>query len=382
MSEQNNACTRRLCLRAGAAALPALSEPLWAQTTRPAAPVRSIVVAQLVDFSQDQQDVSKDFLIGSRAAWQDINARGGIRGKKVEHLTLETDGTPASVRLAIDSIRDNPACIALSGTVGDGLATQMLSASLTQPLDIAQVAPWLQSSGINLGEQTFPIFSGRQEQIAYALKTLSVMGLKELGVVYASPQHQATHQADMQRIASHMQLRLQSFHGGGDLRVLGQRMSSTTPAVLLFVGGTPELAEFTQGLDKQSRQRYLVALADVNLQTLVQMGAARSTPVIATQPVPAVNSNLPVARHFREVLARLFDEPPTALSLAGFIAGRYTFEVLAAMEGKLTRSTALAAFQKRADRDVGGFRIAFNVQRRSSQYVTQSMLSADGRVIG
>lgn len=208
------------------------------------------------------------------------------------------------------------------------------------------------------------------------------MRLKELGVVYASPQHQANHQADMQRIATHMQLRLQSFHGGGDLRVLGQLMSSTTPAVLLFVGGTPELAEFTQRMDKQSRQRYLVALADVNLQTVVQMGAARSTPVIATQPVPAVNSNLPVARHFREVLARLFDEPPTALSLAGFIAARYTFEVLAAMEGKLARSTVLAAFQKRADRDVGGFRVAFDAQRRSSQYVTQSMLSADGRVIG
>ena len=52
------------------------------------------------------------------------------------------------------------------------------------------------------------------------------------------------------------------------------------------------------------------------------------------------------------------------------------------MEGKLTRSSALAAFQKRADRDIGGFRVAFDAQRRSSQYVTQSMLSADGRVIG
>lgn len=165
MSEQNNACTRRLCLRAGAAALSALSEPLWAQTTRPAAPVRSIVVGQLVDFSQDQQDVSKDFLIGSRAAWQDINARGGIRGQKVEHLTLETDGTPASLRLVIDAIRDNPACIALSGTVGDGLATQMLSTALTQPLGIAQVAPWLQSSGINVASKPFRFFPGVRNKL-------------------------------------------------------------------------------------------------------------------------------------------------------------------------------------------------------------------------
>jgi len=40
---------------------------------------RPIVVAQLVDLSPAQQDVSRDFLIGSRAAWQDINSRGVAR---------------------------------------------------------------------------------------------------------------------------------------------------------------------------------------------------------------------------------------------------------------------------------------------------------------
>lgn len=384
MTKPPYSCTRRLCLLAGAGFFAARVEPVWAQTARPAAPPpsRNIVVAQIVDFSQDQQDVSKDFLVGSRAAWQDINLRGGIRGRPVQHLALETDGTPASAVAAIESIRDNPACIALSGTVGDALATQLLTASLRQPLGIAQVAPWLQGSAMELGDQTFPIFSARQEQISYALKTLSVMGLKELGVVYASPRHQATHRADMQRMASSMQLKLQSFQGDGDLRALGQFMSATAPAVLLFIGGTPELAEFTQGMAKQARQRYLVALADVNLQTMLQMGAARSTPVIATQPVPVVNSNLPVVRQFREVLSRLFDEPPTALGLAGFIAARFTSEVIAAVDGNLTRSSVLAAFQRRADRDIGGFQVAYDSKSRTSHYVTQTMLASDGRVIG
>jgi hypothetical protein len=31
---------------------------------------------------------------------------------------------------------------------------------------------------------------------------------------------------------------------------------------------------------------------------------------------------------------------------------------------------------------VGGFRISFSGQRRTSSYVTQSMLTADGRVLG
>ncbi len=378
---------RSILKSAGALALGAMAGtgPAWSQSNRGAPAARSLVIAQLVDFSQAQQDVSKDFLIGSRAAWQDINAKGGIRGRAVQHLALETDGTLPSLRAALESIRDNAACVVLSGTVGDQLASQALELSRNggvAGLAIAHAAPWLQNSGAEIDENTFPIFAARQEQIAHALKTLSVMGLKDLGAIYASPALQSAYQAELQRIAGDMQLKLQSFQGNGDLRALGQKLKADTPGVLLFVGGTPELAEFTQGLEKQSRQRYIVALADVNLQTVSQMGTTRNIPVIATQPVPLVTSSAPVVRQYRETLTRLFDEPPASLSLAGFIAARYTFDVLNSVEGPLNRQSALAAFKRRENHDIGGFRVSFDARRRSSHYVTQSMLGIDGRTIG
>lgn len=354
----------------------------WATESGKSASSSRLVVAQCVDFSQAQQDVSKDFLIGARAAWQDINQRGGIRGRRVEHLVLETNGTSASVRTALNAIKDNASCLALSGTVGDQLASELLSLSHKGDLNIAHAAPWLQNASLNIDEQTFPIFAARQEQISFALKNLSGMGMKALGAVYANPQKYTAYHAEVERIAADMQLQLLSYQNTGDLRALGQKLTTQTPAVLLFIGGTPELAQFTQGLEKQARQRYIVALADVNLQTLMQMGAARNTPVIATQPVPLINARLPVVKQYRETLARLFDEAPTPLSLAGFIAARYTYEVLNEVEGPLTRQTALTAFQRRAGLDVGGFRINFNPRRRSSTYVTQSMMMLDGRLIG
>ena len=54
----------------------------------------------------------------------------------------------------------------------------------------------------------------------------------------------------------------------------------------------------------------------------------------------------------------------------------------AAAESPLTRATALAAFQRRAPLDIGGYRVSFDERRRSSSFVTQSMLTADGRVVG
>jgi hypothetical protein len=278
-------------------------------------------------------------------------------------------------------VRDNPACVALSGTVAAVTASQLSALLRSENLSIAHAAPWLQDTA-EVDERTFPIFANRQDQIVHALKSLSNMGVRDLGAIYATAQDFALQHEGVERIAASLQLRLQSFQAGADARDLGQRLTPGTPAILLFVGGTPELARFTQGLDKQSRQRYLVALADVNLQTLMLMGAARNTPVIATQPVPMVTAGLPVVRAYREVLGRLFDEPPSPLSLAGFLAARYTSEVLEEVNGPLTRASVLTAFQKRDAMDLGGFRISFNPQRFGSTYVTQSMLTTDGRVIG
>ena len=123
-------------------------------------------------------------------------------------------------------------------------------------------------------------------------------------------------------------------------------------------------------------------MANVNLQTVTQMEAGRTTPIIVAQPVPVVTASLPIVRAYTETMSRLFDEPPVTLSLAGFIAARYTFEVLNNIRGEITRASALTAFQRRDKVDVNGFRVSFNPQRRSSSYVTQSMLTLEGRVIG
>ncbi len=197
------------------------------------------------------------------------------------------DGTPDGLTAAVQSLRDNPACVALSGTVSDPVATRLVALLRRDGLAIAHVAPWLQNSIVDIDERTFPIFAARQEQIGHALKSLSALGVQEVGAVFASRREHELYREDTARIAAGMKLKLRSYPGTIPLTQLGQQMDQGTPAVLLFIGGTPELVQFTQGLDKP-----------------------------------------------------------------------------------------------RAARDLGGYRVSFDANRRSATYVTQSMLTADGRVVG
>lgn len=358
------------------------SQPAQAQTKRTATTTSPVTVAQIIDVSPSQQDISKDFLVGSRAAWQDINARGGIRGRSVTHLAIEIDGSAQSIQSAWIQVQNNPSCIVMSGCAADSLSTQINALMRNGKPGLANVAPWQQNSSVEAAPQTFAIFSNREEQIVHALRSLSNLNVSSLNVVFASQEDRQKNLSDIQRIAQKMSLRLQEVALLADLLKAGQPISSNTSAIVLFIGGTPELAQFTQSLDKQLLQRYVIALADVNLQVLQQMGGTRNTPVIATQAVPLVTAALPIVRNYRRVLTQLYDEPPVSLSLAGFIAARYTYEVIETIDGPLNRGSVLEAFTRRQSMDIGGFRVAFDGQRRTSAYVTQSMLGADGRVLG
>lgn len=374
--------SRRRVLQSLAGLSLAGAAPIWAQGPKSAQGGRSVTVAQIVDMSTSQIDVSKDFLVGSRAAWQEINTRGGLQGAAIKHLVIEVNGDAASLRSAVETLKAEPHCVTLFGTAGDRAAAQLVGILTREMPDIPHVAPWLQNVEALASPNTFSIFASRQEQIAHAIKSLSVMGITQVGAVYGSAAEHTAYRADLEQIARALQLSIVSYRPDGDLRDLARSLTAQSPRVLLFVGGTPELVRFSQGVEKQAAQRYIIAMSDVNLQSIQQMGMSRFTPMIATQVVPMVNSSLPIVKAYRATLGRLFDEPPTPLSLAGYMAARYTHEVLQGVDGPLTRVSAMQAFARRSAVDLGGFRIAPDSRNRGAAYVTQSMISADGRLVG
>jgi ABC-type branched-subunit amino acid transport system substrate-binding protein len=356
--------------------------PAFAQTPANRISSRPVTVAQIVDMSSGQQDVSRDFLTGSRAAWLDLQAKGGIKGHPVQHVVLEVNGTGAAMREAWQSLQEQDQCVALTGCAGNALASDLLLQSDPLPTQnaMAMVAPWLHDMDAAGGKDTvFDIFPDHQSQLAHALKTLSVMGIQELAVAYASTQVRQLDRQRIERAAKALGLRAHTLPA-----IESARTVTPAHAIVLFLGGTPELYAFVRKLVLQpGRQCYVVALADVNLQILAQMGGIpRNVSVIATQAVPMVTSGLPIVRAYRDSLARLFDEPPSPQGLAGYISARYTAEVLQGINGSLTRGTVLAAFRRRQNLDLGGFQITYQGHRRSNAYVTQSMLTSDGRIVG
>ncbi len=373
---------RRQCLKTGLLAGVSMSTfSVWAQNAASLSTTGGLMVGQIADVSNAYQDISKDFIIGSRAAWQEINAAGGIRGQRIRHQVIEMDGSAAELDKAWKQLRDDESCLATFGSCADAMASQVTVRNSAERNELAHAAPWLQNAAIDINRGTFPIFSNREHQIQHALRSMSNVGIGSLSVVYQSERDRAINTQDISRIASNLKLGLRQWPVEADLVAQSRRISATQVPLVLFVGGTPELVQFMQGWNRSGGIRYIVALADVNLQTALQMSGGKHVPVIGTQAVPVVSSSVRIAQRFRVALAKYFDEPPTALSLAGYISARYTAQVMQSAK-TLTRASIYDAFVRRGSMDLEGFRIEVENGRLQSAFVTQSMMSLDGRVIG
>jgi hypothetical protein len=189
----------------------------------------------------------------------------------------------------------------------------------------------------------------------------------------------------MSVIADRLQLKTRSLviPKGQDITAFAAKLPANAPFFLMFMGGSIELALFTQGLGARNLQRYVLCLSDVDTNTFMQLNPGKKVPVIFTDVVPNPHtSKLPVVRAYRVALQRLFDEAPTPVSLAGYLAGRYAATVLAAAGAGATRARVLAEFQRRRPLELDGWYLAYGAQGRASSFVSQTMLNTSGSFVG
>ena len=379
MSSRPSFTRRRALQSLSVLGLSALAAPGHAQ--RPAARF-----AQVIDTSPAQQELSRDYSTGVRLAWAELGAgRAALAG--VPLVTLQSDGSEASLQAAMARLREDTSIVGLVGNVGDRLAVELVARTRAAGLEIPHIAPWMADSRHDADPSVFCLFPSRDVQLRHALGAVQGMGIDDVSVVFTSERDRAAYAAELEALARRLSLRvtLQAPAAGEDVRALPARMRSQASGLVLFMGTSAELAMLSQAMSALGQHRFVLSLSDVDYATLQQLSPGKGVPLILTQVVPhPVRSNLAVVRDYRALLKKLFDEEPSPISLAGYMAGLYAAQALQRAGGPagVSRDSLLAQCAKRQPIDLRGFRFDFADGRRGSQYVTQTLLGSDGRLVG
>lgn len=349
----------------------------------PTGPAARPVLLQLTDAHPDEAERSRDFASGWRLGLGDAGpAPVALRSVAVSR---SAGALEAQLR---DALAD-ASVIGLAGTVGEDLAlrTQALLQRLAPPaapLALAHLAPWLSDSRYDGSAALLTLFASREDRLARALQMLRGMGLNRLDLAFGAPDQRAVLADALPQLVLRQRLHPQLLSATADLpEQLSAQLSPQTGALLL-VGDTLQLHRVAQAMAARGERRFVVALGDIDLTVLRQLGSARAVPLLLPQVVPdAADAALPLVQRYQQRLRQQYEEAPHPMTLAGYIAGRYAAQLLARAGQPPTRAGLLAQVQARPAADLNGYALAFDDARRGrgSRWVRLAMLKPDGGLL-
>ncbi len=299
----------------------------------------TVRLAVVMPLSNQFAEFGSSYMSGARAAAEDINRAGGVAGRKIQLMAVDTIPIPTDTVEQVKDVLTAPGeeqVFALLGSVGHPSTAAMLPLLETSGVPVIGSATGLASQIKNSNSLVFPVRRRDKEVMQGLVRLLDTMSVVRLAVV-----HPRTPDAMMQLqllqeavIGSKVQLVSQVDVGENNIDVAVQvkAMLAAKPDSVLSLGSY----QVTEALVRQSRSAGYKGLFVIHsdtgtLRLMAELKElSRGMGVVSGLPSPYA-SGLGAAREFRAAMEKLkgedrheFDEA----SFEGYLAVRVFAEAL------------------------------------------------------
>lgn len=339
-----------------------------------------------IDQSSVNADIARDYLAGARTWFDHINSQGGINGRRINLVVKDDEGDAAKTLQLTRQLIEADKVDALFGYVGDeGLALVAADSTFRQ----ARIALYAPLSGADLGKTPDSVFYVRptyRDEARYLIKHFMSLGNTRFAILTTngvSNDKLANQVADELKMAGASLVgRLAATQDSKAGATLAKRMLELNAQVVIVTADTLAMADFLKrfrGLDKGTS---VIGFSTVNHRTLLELAKPEfAASTMLTQVVP--HPDLPLTKvqtEHLQLMAKYRDEPPSHVTLEGFIAAKAF--VSAIKGGTFTRSGILASVSGDRRLDVGGIYLTFTTRDdRGSKFVDLAFLRRTGRLI-
>jgi len=357
-----------------------------------AASTDDIRIGSVVDQSGLQSDVSRDYLAGARTYFDHINSIGGVNGRKISLIVKDDEGVPANtVRLTRELIDDNRVD-ALFGYVGDDGVEAVAKDAVFKAAKITLYAPL---SGASIGASPDHVYFLRptyRDEVSHILQHFSHLGNKTFVVVNSLDSFgdaMATTLAD--------QLKSRQLNAVGKFS-LSMRLDNVAnvardvlklkPQVVVIASDTIAMAEFLKKFRALDRGTNVVGFSTVNHRTLIEIAKpefAAGTMLTQVVPHPQANDTRVQSEH-RTMMKKFRDEPPSHLTLEGFLAAKGLVRALERAQERsgraVNRISIAAALAGTKQFDLDGITLSFTPENdRGSKFIDLAYLRKSGALV-
>jgi len=363
-------------------ALTALTLPVRAQ---------DIPLARIAPYTVLPSNDAKEVSQGIRAALDQVNAAGGIRGRKLTLDEYDDQYNPdVFVQQWARALEKKP--VALLAPIGSASMTRMLKDGLLDSSDVTllDVIPGAEPFRTPGHARMFHVRAGDRQQIEGVVQHLQAIGVQQMTVLYQTlPLGAAGFKVAMAEAARDAKLTVDGVEAGdqpAELAKGAEAVKARSPQTVLVIGAPRYMADGVAALRKVGLKQPLYVMSYAMPALLVKVAgeeAARGVAIAQTFPNPNSRAT-PLQRNFQTAMKHSFPDVKayTSFHVEGYITVATLVEALKrSREDRITPSSVAKALHDAGEIDLQGFRIDFSHGNNGSSFVDLGVMNSAGELM-
>ena len=345
-----------------------------------------IVLGQSVALTGPAQQLGLDMQQGATLYFNQVNARGGVNGRRIVLKTLD-DGYEAT-RAAENTKKliNDEKVFALFGYVGT--PTSQASLPIFTEARVPFVGPFTGAELLRnpVNPYVFNIRASYYDETEAIVQHLTAMSVNQIAVFY---QNDAYGQAGLAGVERALKKRgLQVVAKGTverntvEVKKAIDEINKVKPQAVVMVSAYKSCAAFIRDMKKSGANPTFWNVSFVGSKALAKELDKEGRGVQISQVVPFPwDGSVPVVKEYQKLMIEAKAEPGFG-TLEGFIAAKVMVEGLRRAGKNLNRDNFIKAMESIQDYDVGGFKVSFGPGKRSgSQFVDLTIISKDQKFV-
>ncbi len=351
-----------------------------------------IVVGQIADLSGPDGYTGTDFMTGAKAYFDDVNADGGINGRQIRHVVIDSKGSPAKTMQAAQQLIEQDKADLLFGVTGTAPVTQLIRSKLLQKSNTPLLAPLtgldaLRGTSTEPGEdgfqpQVFHVRAGYAQEVRKVVRQALNLGMQRVAVFYSDD---AFGQATLKTVEAELGKRQLNLVASSAKADAAATLAKAQPQAVIVLAETAPAARFVKTFRALMPGVQLFALSVVNPRVLAsETGLESAQGVAVTHVVPSpFNPTTRIAKEHAAAMGPYQNTAPLSYAtMEGYLAAKLLVDALRKAGPQFSRDKLTKTLETMGRDDLGGYELTFGpTDHRGSAYVELGVINKDGRVV-
>lgn len=350
-----------------------------------------ILIGQSAPLSGDLASTGNGLVLGTKIAFDQVNAEGGINGHKLVQVVKDDANSAAGMAKNTRAFLADPKVVALTGYYGTDNVTELFKQSLFDGSPMAIVGV---SSGARLLREPliptlFHIRASYAEEVGAIVRHVTGLGSKRIAVFYEDSPFgdagmRAVEDAAKQRKAV-VVARANYDERSIDVKNALSDVMASQPDTVIMIATSAPAAAFVKGYKAAGGRAYLFSISTVSSAELAKAASPtilQGLGISQVLPFP-FSATLPVVSEYQAQMSKYAKGTPYSYSsMEGFINAKVLVAALKKAGKEPTRASVRQALENLGEVNVGGYPVTFSASSHvGSRFVDLTVVGRNGSLL-